>query len=135
MTTHSISRPRAAAWIAAVAAVCALALSGCSVVDDLKGVSEAGTTFAATIVKGDAAGAAAMMHPKALASGDMAAGIQQVFIGQKFSDPVITGTSISNGIGELTGTCKLQGNSGTLSLQLEKDGGTWKVLNINCKIN
>ncbi len=135
-TTISTRRPRVSALIVALAAICAIGLSGCAgVVADLKGISDAGAAFTGAIANGDAAGAAAMMHPRGQASGDMVAAIKSAFIAQKFSDPAITNTSISNGVGELSGTCKLNDKGGTLTMQLEKDGDTWKVLNINCKVN
>lgn len=117
-----------------------LLLSGCGVVNDLTEISTAGNAFLAELGKSNAAGAAALMHSRALASGDMAAALKSSFIDRKFSSISVNSTKVENGVGELTGKCNLADGSGAvqtgdMTLQLEKDGSTWKVLNINCKIS
>ncbi|MCL4506740.1 MAG: hypothetical protein M1434_02175 [Chloroflexi bacterium] len=120
-------------------AVGSMLLSGCSVVNDLKDISDAGNTFLAALNKGDAAGAAAMMHSRAQQSGDMATALQENFVARKFGNTKVNSTKVENGVGELTGSCDLNdadGNpkSGDLTMQLQKDGDNWKVINVSCKI-
>ena len=126
--------------VASILVAVMLLLSGCSVVNDLKDISSAGNAFVAAIGTGNAADAAALMHPRAQASGDLAAALKANFIDRKFGGVTISGTKVENGVGELTGKCNLADGSGNiqagdLTMQLEKDGDKWKVLNISCKIS
>jgi hypothetical protein len=121
-------------------AVCVLLLSGCSVVNDLQDISSAGNAFLAEISKGNVTGAAALMHPRSLESGDMAEALKTSFVDRKFGGATISGTKVENGVGELSGKCNLadgagQLQAGDLTVQLQKDGDKWKVLNISCKIS
>ena len=121
-------------------AVLLLFLSGCSVVNDLADIGSAGNAFLAELNKGNAAGAAALMHSRALASGDMAAGLQTGFVDRKFSDGTIDSTKVTNNVGEVSGKCNINDangsvQAGVLTMQLEKDGDKWKVLNVSCKLN
>ena len=117
-----------------------LLLSGCSVVNDLTDISGAGKAFLAEIDKGNATGAAALMHSRSLASGDMAGALQSSFADRKFSSISIDSTKVENSVGTLSGKCHLADASGALqigdlTMQLEKDGDKWKVLNISCKLS
>ncbi|HEY3290308.1 MAG TPA: hypothetical protein VGK87_09290 [Anaerolineae bacterium] len=129
------------AVMASLFAAFSLVLSGCGVVNDLAEISGSGNAFLAALAKGDTAGAAAMMHSRALASGDMAAALKTSFVDQKFGGVSIDNTKVENGVGTLSGKCSLTDSSGqvqigTLTLQLQKDtDDKWKVLNINCKVS
>ena len=121
-------------------AACMLLLSGCSVVNDLQDIGSVGNAFLTALGKGDAAGAADLMHPRAKESGDITEGLKSSFIDRKFSLVSISNTKLENGVGELSGKCNLNDASGApqvgdLTLQLQKDGDKWKVLNISCKIS
>jgi hypothetical protein len=126
--------------VISIFAVLLLLLSGCSVVNDLQDISAAGNAFLAELGKGNAAGAAALMHSRSLASGDMAAALKENFVDRKLGDATINSTKVENGVGELSGKCNLADGdgkiqAGDLTMQLEKDGDKWKVLNISCKIS
>ncbi|HEY3290309.1 MAG TPA: hypothetical protein VGK87_09295 [Anaerolineae bacterium] len=124
-----------------VVVVLSLLLSSCSVVNDLTDISTAGSAFLAALGKGDAAGAAAMMHSNAQRAGDMATALKAGFVDRHFGGFTVDNTKLENGVGELTGKCSLTDSSGTaqtgtLTVQLQKDtDGKWKVLNINCKVS
>lgn len=126
---------------ASLFAAFSLVLSGCGVVSDLAEISSSGQAFLAALGKGDAAGAAAMMHSRALASGDMAAALKTSFVDQHFGGVTIDNTKVENGVGELSGKCNLTDSSGQVqagnfTMQLQKDtDNKWKVLNINCKVS
>ncbi len=122
-----------------VVTLCLLFLSGCSVVNDLTDISTAGKAFLAELDKGNATGAAALMHSRSQQSGDMAAGLKAQFVDRKFSSQSINSTNIENGVGSLTGKCNLSDDSGTpkvgdMTVQIQKDGDAWKVLNVSCKV-
>ena len=124
------------AWI--VFLTLALALCGCGVVNDLKTMSDAGNAFAAELTKGNTDTAVAMMHSKVLNSGDIKAALKEQFTDHKFGGVKIDSTTISNGIGELTGTCDLANAGGdlksaALTIQLEKENDQWKVIYVSCK--
>ena len=127
------------ALLVSLLAVGSMLLSGCSVVNDLKDISDAGNAFLAALNKGDAAAAAALMHSRAQQSGDMATALQENFVARKFGNAKVNSTKVENGVGELSGTCDLDdvdGNpkTGNLTMQLQKDGDSWKVINIRCRI-
>ena len=126
-------------FVTSIIAVLLLSLSGCGVVSELADIGTAGNAFITEMGKGNAAGAAALMHPSAGSTGDLTTGLQQI-IDRKLSGLTVSGTKFENNLGTLTGTCKLADASGKvvdgeLTVQLQKDGDRWKVSYFLCKIS
>ena len=126
-------------FLASIAAVLMITLSGCGVVSDLADIGTAGGAFITEMGKGNAAGAAELMHSNAGTAAALTPALQGI-IDRKLSGMTVTGTKLENNIGTLTGTCKMADASGKivdgeLTVQTQKDGDTWKVNYFLCKIS